>query len=108
MTRLLLILLLALPCAAGDRLWRVSLAAVAGASVADVASSVGGQECNVLAAGRGGRFAVGRGAAIKAGVFGANLAVQTKARRHRKLATIINFAVAGLYTAAAIHNTREK
>jgi hypothetical protein len=106
--RLLLVLLLAWPCIAQDRLWKISLVTVAGASAADVASSVGGYERNGMARGEDGRFAVRRGAAIKAGIFGANLAMQTKAKRYRKLATVINFAVAGLYVGAAIHNARVK
>lgn len=106
--RILLALLLACPCIAQDRLWKASLVAVAGASVADVASSVGGYESNMIARSGDGRFAVRRGIVIKASIFGANLAMQTKAKRYRKLATVINFAVSGLYVGAAVHNARVK
>ena len=90
-----------------NRLWRISLVTVAGASAADWASSLGHYERNALATRLDGRFAARRGALIKAASFGANAAIQAKMPRHRKLWTVLNFAVAGVYAGAAIYNVRQ-
>jgi hypothetical protein len=100
-------------CAAGmahcqDRWYRASLVAVGASQAADVASSWGGIEANPrLGAGKPyGWKATG----IKSAVVGGGQAAQYVAvRRHprwMRVATIVNFALAGATTTVAVRNWR--
>ena len=90
------------------RLWKISAAALVGASVADMASSYGRCcEANRLLASPDKTFG-GRGVAVKSATLGAQLWVQYMvARKHPKVAKVlgfINFAGAGAMTAVAVRN----
>lgn len=90
-----------------DRWYNASLIAVGASQAADVASSWGGHELNpILGTGRFG----GRQTGIKLGIVGSGLTAQYVAvrrqPRHKRTATIINFALAGVTTAVAVRNWR--
>lgn len=90
------------------RLWKVSAAALVGASVADIASSYGKCcESNRLLASSDRTFG-GRGVAVKSATLGAQLWLQYMvARKSPKIAKVlgfINFAGAGAMTAVAVRN----
>ena len=90
-----------------DRWYRASLIAVGASQAADTASSYGGYELNpVLGTGRFG----GRQVGIKVGVVGSGLAAQYIAVRkhpqHKRVATIVNFALAAATTGVAVRNWR--
>ena len=92
-----------------DRWYRASLIAVGASQAADTASSWGGHELNpVLGTGRFG----GRQVGIKSAVVGSGIAAQYVAvrqyPRHRKVATVVNFALAAATTAVAVRNWRLK
>ena len=92
------------------KLWWVSVAALAGASVLDARSSWGRHELNPLLQGPNGRFSA-RSVEIKSAIVGVGLAFQWVALRHhsQKIAkplSIANLAAAGLTTGAAVHNLR--
>ncbi len=92
------------------RLWWVSVAALAGASVLDARSSWGRRELNPLLQGPNGRFSA-RSVEIKSAIVGVGLAFQWVALRHHsqkleKPLGIANLAAAGLTTGAAVHNLR--
>ena len=85
------------------KLWLVSLAALTAANVADAQSSWGRPELNGIL---GARFG-GRGIAIKVGINGAWIVGQVIVlRRHRayRAFAVGNFAAAGVFTGAAVHN----
>lgn len=90
----------------GAGLYDASVAAVAGASIADIASSrprPGVREANPIIG-----TMDAQGIAIKSGLtFGVLLATD-KLRRlgHGRLATILNFCIAGGTAAVAVHNTQ--
>ncbi len=90
------------------KLWWVSVAALAGASVLDARSSWGRHELNPLLQGPNGRFGA-RSVEIKSAIVGVGLAFQWIALRHHsqkieKPLSIANLAAAGLTTGAAVHN----
>ena len=90
-----------------DRWYRASLIAVGASQVADTASSWGQYELNpVLGTGRFG----GRQTAIKSTLVGSVMATQfvdvRRHPRHKRIATIVNFALAGATTGIAIRNWR--
>ena len=92
------------------RLWWVSVAALAGASVLDARSSWGRHELNPLLQGPNGRFSA-RSVEIKSAIVGVGLAFQWVALRHHsqkieKPLSFANLAAAGLTTGAAVHNLR--
>jgi hypothetical protein len=93
-----------------ERTWKISLAALAGASAADAASSLGRCcEMNPLLAPSNGRFGASS-ALIKAGAVGVELWLQRSLiAHHPRLAkpfAIVNFVTAGLLTSVAVHNLR--
>jgi hypothetical protein len=92
------------------RLWWVSVAALAGASVLDARSSWGRHELNPLLQSPNGRFSA-RSVEIKSAIVGVGLAFQWVALRHQsqkleKPLSFVNLAAAGLTTGAAVHNLR--
>lgn len=90
-------------------MWKVSLAALAISAAADALSSYGKRELNPVLSSRDGRFG-GRGIAIKSLVTGSAIAGQwflvRRAPETRRLAAIANFGMAGVFTAASVHNLR--
>jgi hypothetical protein len=90
-----------------SRLWRISVAAVAGASAADYATSLGHYERNGLLAGADGRFSPGRAIAFKLGPQAGLLYWQARSR-NKRLWAVVNFAMAGVYGATAVYNRRQK
>ena len=99
------------PVARAPRLWKVSLIALIAAAAADVATSYGKRELNPTLRGPDGRFG-GRGIAVKSLVTGTALAGQyflvKRAPESGRYATIANFGMAGVFSAAAIHNEGTK
>ena len=89
-----------------DRLWRVSVATSMGASTADFATSLGHYESNRLLADASGRFSPRRAVVFKVLPQAGLLALQS--RNHRRFWTWVNFACAGVFSAAAIHNARTR
>jgi len=90
-----------------DRWYRASLIAVGASQAADVASSWGGYELNpVLGTGRFGP----RQTAIKGALAGGGLAIQyaavRKYPRYKRIATIVNIALAGVTMGVAVRNWR--
>ena len=91
-----------------DRWYKASLVAVGASQAADAASSWGGIEANPrLGAGKPyGWKATG----IKSAVVGGGLAIQhvavRKYPRYRKVATIVNIALAGVTLGVAVRNWR--
>jgi len=86
-------------------LWRVSEVVLVAATTADAASSWGRPEINPVL---GHQFGA-RGIAVKAGLMGGVLALQEFSVRrgmNPKAAAALNFAGAGVFGYAAIHNTR--
>lgn len=104
-----LLLALYLPAAAeaARRPWirRVLLAAAAAAAAADWHSSRGGLERNPIARGPDGRFAAGRGLAIKIGIIG-TLGVLQERTRWTVRWDVANGTAAAVWGAAAVHNYR--
>lgn len=104
--RFLLAALLALPAHAEHRLWKASLAALAGASAWDTQSSWGGSEANpVLGHGNFGA----RQAGVKIGLIGGVALVEwiTVRKTHRdRVLTWTNFAAAGVTAGVAARNMR--
>ena len=97
--------LLAAPSRAAD-LYRISILTTIGSGAADAATSWGAIERNRLLAGPDDTFRY-RGLALKAGLTTGTLcATRAMSRKHRRWATVINFAATGLYTYASIHNAR--
>jgi hypothetical protein len=87
-------------------IWKISMAAMLGATAMDAASSMGKQESNPLLRSSDGTFGA-RGIAIKSSLAALCIAPQLLLRsRHelRKPLTIANFIGTGLFTFAAIHN----
>ncbi len=86
--------------------WRVSQVLLAGADVADLASSWGKSEANPLVR-TGSRFSYGS-LAIKLGVMAGGLAAQSYAAhknpRQVRLYTAANLAAIGVFSAVAAHN----
>ena len=78
---------------------------------ADLATSVGKRELNPALRGADGRFG-GRGIAVKSLVTGSALAGQwllvRRAPESGKYAAVANFGMAGVFTAAAVHNAGNK
>lgn len=95
------------PVARTPRLWKASLVALAVAAAADVATSLGRRELNPALRGADGRFG-GRGIAVKSLVTGSAMAGQwllvRRAPESGRYAAIANFGMAGVFSAAAIHN----
>lgn len=95
------------------KVWKLSLVVMVSANFADAASSYGRAESNPMLASANGRF--GRKAlALKVGV-GAGLVVVEFLFYHKRpvfeverAASIVNFAVAGGFSAAAIHNIHNR
>ena len=110
--RLALLLLLSLPLAAQEtsRAYGWSLAALGASQAADIHSSIGMYELNPV---------VGRGPCCTAAQIGTKVGivagVQVVAwwatRKHpaaRRILSRVNFGAAGLTTAAAVHNYRQR
>lgn len=99
------------PVARTPRLWKASLVALAVAAAADVATSLGKRELNPALRGADGRFG-GRGVAVKSLVTGSAMAGQwlliRRAPESGRYAAIANFGMAGVFSAAAIHNAGNK
>jgi hypothetical protein len=99
------------PAAKATGLWKASLVALAVAAAADVASSVGKRELNPALRGADGRFG-GRGMAVKGLVTGSALVGQWLLVRRTpesgRYAAVANFGMAGVFTAAAVHNAGTK
>ena len=102
-------------CQAGQRRrskkwWWVSVAAVAGASRRDVASSRGGVETNPLLRGNNGSFNTSRALLLKGAAAGSILAVEAWAMRKSpgsaRNAVVLNFATAGTIMGLAVRNWR--
>jgi hypothetical protein len=87
-------------------LWIASIAAMVAGTSLDAASSWHKRESNGLLASSDGTFG-GKGVGIKVGIGAAVLIPQIIFRRHKELRgafAIGNFAEAGIFTGAAIHN----
>jgi len=90
--------------------WIASIVAMTAATTADAVSSWHKQESNGLLASSNGTFG-GRGVALKAGIAAGFLTPQIIFRKHRDwhaAFAVGNFAEAGIFTGAAIHNFRVK
>jgi len=90
--------------------WIASILAMTAATTVDAVSSWHKQESNGLLASSNGTFG-GRGVALKAGIAAGFLTPQIIFRRHRDwhaAFAVGNFAEAGIFTGAAIHNFRVK
>lgn len=101
-------------CFADDSvgLYQISVAAATTGVMLDVASSWGHYEAQPLYRSFNGRFQT-KGAVIRIGMLGAALVAQKIARKRapknkfvRRTLTVLNFAVCGSGTGAAIHNWR--
>jgi hypothetical protein len=98
-----------------SRWWRVSVAVLSAAHVADAASSYGRQEANPALRGAGGAFtgrSVAVQAAVSAGVVAAQwmiLRKQPPERRERleRVAAVVNFGAASLAGTTAVINWRK-
>ncbi|HEX4164237.1 MAG TPA: hypothetical protein VHZ55_02080 [Bryobacteraceae bacterium] len=89
-----------------NRIWMVSIAAVAAATSLDAASSWGKMEGNSFLASSDGRFGA-KGLSIKAGMAAGVIIPEILFRKHKDLKTkfaIGNFAEAAIFGGAAIHN----
>ncbi len=89
-----------------NRIWVISMTAVAAATSFDAASSWGKLESNSLLASSDGRFGA-KGLSIKAGVAAGVIIPEILFRKHKDLKTkfaIGNFAEAAVFTGAGIHN----
>ncbi|MCC7235541.1 MAG: hypothetical protein IT163_09575 [Bryobacterales bacterium] len=99
------------PIARPGTMWKMSLAALAVSAAADALSSYGKRELNPVLSSRDGRFG-GRGIAIKSLVTGSAIAGQwflvRRAPETGRLAAIANFGMAGVFTAASVHNSRNR
>ena len=95
------------------RLWKASLAAVAAGSVMDIQSSLGKHETNGILANRQGVFSM-QGVGLKLAIAGAAFGTQQYLLHKRpaavtyKTGALINFAVAGAMTGAAVYNYGNK
>ena len=91
-----------------DRWYRASLVAVGASQAADAASSWGGIEANSRL-GAGKRYGW-KATGIKSAVVGGGLAIQhvavRKYPRYRKVATLVNIALAGVTLGVAVRNWR--
>lgn len=89
------------------RFWKVSLVALAGATVADAASSWNRPEANPILRSSSGQFGP-QGVAIKIGLAGTVAVTQyflaRRGPKAERIASIANFSAAGVFGAAAIHN----
>jgi len=99
------------PLGPPNRLWKASLAALAVATAADLVTSLGKRELNPALRSADGRFGA-RGVAIKSLVTGSSLAGQwflvRRSPQAAPYAAVANFGMAGVFTAAAVHNARNK
>jgi hypothetical protein len=92
-----------------QKLWRVSIAAVATANAIDIHSSWGKRELNPVLAGTSGSFG-GRGALIKLGLQGGWIGIEYLiTRRHRsgkvfRALSAINFGASAALAGVAIRN----
>lgn len=110
MKRYCLLALLACSIASAEprmrKVYRWSVAAMAGATALDAASSWGRLEANPVLRGPGGRFGM-KGVLIKGLMMGGALAVQRRfGHDHPKATAISNFATAGAFSAVAAYNWR--
>jgi hypothetical protein len=90
--------------------WLASIVAMAGGTAADAASSWNKRESNTLLASSNGTFG-GKGVAIKTGIAAGVLLPQLIFRKHRDWHTafaIGNFAEAGIFAGATVHNLNVK
>jgi hypothetical protein len=89
------------------KLWKVSLLALAGATAADAVSSWNRPEANPILRNSNGQFST-QGVGIKIGLAGTVAVTQyllaRKGPKYERVATFANFAAAGVFGAAAIHN----
>lgn len=89
-------------------MWILSGLALTAASMADLGTSIGGNEANPALRGSNGQFSVGRGVSIKLGITGVTMLVQSLLTRHRSdlygPSTVINMVGAGVLGGVAYHN----
>jgi hypothetical protein len=89
------------------KLWRVSLAALAGATAVDAVSSWNQPEANPVLRGSSGHFGA-QGVGIKIGLAGTVAVTQyllaRKGPKYERVAAFANFTAAGVFGAAAVHN----
>jgi hypothetical protein len=88
-----------------DTLWKASIVTIAGAKVADIASSWGKREMNPIP-GRGafgGRQTAISGG-ITAGVVGMEFLVVKRCPKAARVFRWVNFGAAGVVSAVAVHN----
>ena len=108
MKRFAIIFLICIPAWCGPhRLWKASLAAVAGATVADIGSSVGMRELNPIL----GRGAFGpRQAGVCAGISGGLILAEWLLVHHHpereQAVAVANFGMAAAHGAVAVRNYR--
>ncbi len=92
-----------------QRLWKVSLAVLGAATVADVQSSMGRRELNPLLNSSSGRFSM-QGVAIKSAIVGGAIGIQYLLLRRNPTpaaytaAAATNFAIAGVTGSIAARN----
>lgn len=108
--RLFLALLLALSLSAESRwtkVYRASVTAVAAASIADAATSLGKGESNPALRSPGGTFGA-RGIEIKLAIVAGSTAIGWLVTRHhsRAIPAIANCGMAGVYGAIALRNSK--
>ena len=87
-------------------MWLASIGAMVGATTLDAYSSWHKQESNGLLASSNGQFG-GKGVALKAGITSGVLLPQILLRKHKDWRTtfaVSNFAEAGIFAGAAVHN----
>lgn len=92
------------------KLWIASAVMLTASSFCDLGTSVGQFEANPLLRDSQGRFAMGRGIALKSGTAGSLLLLQYFATRHSdknyKVSALVDFAGAGAYSTIAYRNYR--
>jgi len=88
------------------KVWKISLVVMTSANFADAASSYGKAETNPILASNGqfGRKTLALKVGIVAGLTIAEIVLHHKRPEVERVAALLNFAVAGSFSAAAIHN----
>ena len=96
------------------RVWKVSVAVLAAANVADASTSAGCYEANPLLQNRQRQFSAGRAIAVKSAASGGLLLVQLLMMKRRpeerleKPAAILNFAAAAAVGSVSYRNTKTR
>jgi hypothetical protein len=88
--------------------WKLSIAALIAANVADVVSSRNKYEGNAVLQSSNGTFSTGKAIGVKAAMAGLPILGEYFVLRHHprlgKLFTFVNYGEAGVFGAAAVHN----